>query len=238
MDTVLELKTYTNAELAEWFGIKAESFKATRKRKLEELKEYADFTVGRGKVTITNIKQPYYTKGSPSAKKIYKEFFNLWNADGYDTCANVGKKAKAKYPEEVTVCDRTAAYYTLIARNDYVGKPFSGGGKKGYCEYETCKKQGDRYVPFTEEEKAINRKLLTRYFSTSSEKAIYVSEMIRSGEIDKSEAWDEYSRMIDFEGNYSSYMAELTAAIGAVVIHKTTHIYRSAWERTEDELNK
>ena len=238
MDNPLHLGVFTNEELADWFGVKLGTFKNARAKKLVELKEYADFENRRGQVIITNIKQPYYIKGSKSAKKIHDEFFNLWNADGYDTCANVGKKAIARYPNEVTVREETAAKYALIARNDYVGKPFSGGGKKGYCEYETCKKQGDRYVPLTEEEKAINRKLLTKYFSTSSEKAIYVNEMVKSGEIDRSEAWDEYNRMIDFEGNYSSYMTELIAAIGAIIVHKTTHIHQSAWERTEDELNK
>lgn len=238
MDTALELKDYTNAELAEWFGIKPDSFKTNRKRKLEELKEYADFTVGRGKVTITNIKQPYYTKGSLSAKKIKKEFRNLWNENGYDTCANVGRKAKAKYPNEITVCDRTAAYYSLIARNDKVGKPFTNGGPEGSCIYRPCKKSGNYYIPFTEEEQAINRKLLTKYFGTSSEKSVYVNEMVENGELAKEEAWEEYKRIMDFDNKYSSYMAELTAAIGAPVTQKTTFIQWSAWERTEDELNK
>ena len=140
MDNPLHLGAFTNDELADWFGIKIGTFRNAKAKKLKELEEYADFEIKWGKVVITHIKQPYYIKGSKSAKKIHEEFCNLWNEDGYDTCANVGKKAKAKYPEEVTVCERTAAYYSLVARNDIVGKPFSNGGKKGYCEYEPCKK--------------------------------------------------------------------------------------------------
>ena len=61
--------------------------------------------------------------------------------------------------------------------------------------------------------------------------------MIKSGEIDKTEAWDEYNRMINFEGNYSSYMTELTAILGTTVVYKTTHIQWSAWDRSKEEVN-
>ena len=239
MDNALELKLYSNADLAIWFGIKTNSFTSHKEQKLEELKEYADFEIKKAKVLITKIKKPFYIKGSPSAKKIHDEFFNLWNADGYDTCANVGKKAIARYPNEVTVREETAAKYATLARDEYVGKPFGAPGKKGYCEYEPCKKNADgTYTPFTEEEKAINKKLLIKYFSTASEKTIYINDMIKSGEIDKAEAWDEYNRIIDYDKNFNAYIAELTTAIGSIVAYRTTHIYQSAWEATEDELNK
>ena len=60
--------------------------------------------------------------------------------------------------------------------------------KKVIVNMNHVKKCGDCYVPFTEEEKAINKKLLTKYFSTSSEKTVYINDMIKNGEIDKTEA--------------------------------------------------
>ena len=43
MSKKLELKTYSNKELAEWFGITANSFSNQKQKKLEELKTFADF---------------------------------------------------------------------------------------------------------------------------------------------------------------------------------------------------
>ena len=39
----LELKVYTNNQLAEWFGITPSSLSKYKKKKLEELKAFADF---------------------------------------------------------------------------------------------------------------------------------------------------------------------------------------------------
>ncbi len=43
MSKKLELKIYSNKELAEWFGITANSFSNQKQKKLEELKTFADF---------------------------------------------------------------------------------------------------------------------------------------------------------------------------------------------------
>lgn len=70
----LENKVYTQKELAKWFNIKDNSFRHVKDKKLEELKEYADFETittktGRLKgIQITNIYCPIYYKG-------YKEDF-------------------------------------------------------------------------------------------------------------------------------------------------------------------
>lgn len=64
----LELKTYTQKELAEWFGITYSSFRHVLNRKLEELKEYAEYDIinsktGRLKgIQITSIYCPIYYK--------------------------------------------------------------------------------------------------------------------------------------------------------------------------------
>lgn len=55
---------YNNKDLAEWFGIKQSSFETTKKRKLEELKEYADFEMIGPKVKILSVKQERYVKNS------------------------------------------------------------------------------------------------------------------------------------------------------------------------------
>ena len=51
----LHLGKYTNKELAEWFNIKAETFSRYKKKKLEELKTFADFDEIYGGVYIKTI---------------------------------------------------------------------------------------------------------------------------------------------------------------------------------------
>lgn len=43
MSKKLELKIYSNKELAEWFGITANSFSNQKEKKLKELRAFADF---------------------------------------------------------------------------------------------------------------------------------------------------------------------------------------------------
>lgn len=54
----MELTTgvWTNEMLAEWFEIKEKTFANTKKKRLEELKKYADFYEKKGKVVITEVK--------------------------------------------------------------------------------------------------------------------------------------------------------------------------------------
>ena len=54
----MELTTgvWTNEMLAEWFNISAGTLKNTKKKRLEELKKYADFYEKSGKVVITEVK--------------------------------------------------------------------------------------------------------------------------------------------------------------------------------------
>ena len=52
----------TNKELADWFRIKEKSFRDTRAKKLEILKEYAEFENLRGKVNILKISREIIEK--------------------------------------------------------------------------------------------------------------------------------------------------------------------------------
>ena len=73
--TSLHLGKYTNKELAEWFGIKTETFTRYKKKKLEELKNFADFDEIYGGIYITNIKEPTYNKNSQKIRELYQKGF-------------------------------------------------------------------------------------------------------------------------------------------------------------------
>ena len=51
----LKIGKMTNQELADWFEIAPKTFRNTKPKRLEELKEYADFYEDKGKVYITHI---------------------------------------------------------------------------------------------------------------------------------------------------------------------------------------
>ena len=71
----------TNAELAEWFGIQVNSFRARKEKKLEELKNFADFkVVDSKKVYIIKVYKPVYVK--KKSNKSAKEFRVYWTLIG------------------------------------------------------------------------------------------------------------------------------------------------------------
>lgn len=67
---VLEIKTYNQKELAEWFGITYNTFRMSKDKKLEELKDYAEFNIIKSKsgrisgIQITEIYCPIYYKSN------------------------------------------------------------------------------------------------------------------------------------------------------------------------------
>ena len=68
----LHLGKMTNKELADWFGIKIETMNRHKKKKLEELKNYAFFEEVRGGVEITGIIKETYNKKDNQIRQIYQ----------------------------------------------------------------------------------------------------------------------------------------------------------------------
>ena len=83
----LKLGVMTTQEIAEWFGLKPKSYLNHRAEKLNQLKEYAEFTTEKGKINITKIIHPEYVKKSMNKNyTIVKDNFdNTWNPNGIDT---------------------------------------------------------------------------------------------------------------------------------------------------------
>lgn len=73
MNEILTEGVWTNAMLADFFRIKERSLRAIKAKKLEELKEYADFIEGRGQVTITKVKQEFYKKDRCKLEEILEQ---------------------------------------------------------------------------------------------------------------------------------------------------------------------
>lgn len=230
------------AELAQFFGITAQSFRNNKEDKMKELKDYAEFEEIYGGVNIKKILVPglYEKKVTSKARALIKDvFMQEWNPSGIDTCKNVSRKIYTKYKDELAVVESTAYGYTIIARNEDFGRPFMHGGALGECKYLWCKQEqlNDGTViltEFTEEEQQIKKRLMKKYFASDEEKDILIREMVDAGEITKEEAYDlscEYRGLN--KAGFISFKMELEEAIGASVTKGTILIVNNDKNKIE-----
>lgn len=227
--TILHEGIMKNQELADWFGIKLGSFKSGKKSKLEELKRYADFEEIYGGVNIKKIYNDnvYSKQGSKSKKRLLEIVPMEWNKNGLDTCSNVANKVYVKYRDELGIAKTTTYKYVLQTRNELWGKPFVSIGSLGKCMYIWCKKENAEdgtiiLTQFTEEEQAIKKDLMRKYFSSDEEKDIMIAEMVDAGEITEAEAYrmTREIRGLNREG-FMGFKAALEEALGAIVVKGT-----------------
>lgn len=223
----LRLGIMTNKELAEWFGIGANSFTNHRKKKLEELRNFAEFEELRGKVNITKIIMPIYTKlGSKAYQRIKDEVDKEWSEDGLDSCSRVSLKIEEKLKNELTIAPGTIYNYTRQSRNELYGVPFQERGSIGSCVYLWCKKTGEgintEYALLTPEEEELKQTLIKKYFGDATEKQIIVKGMVEMGEIRKEEAWSVLEELTGMNNNnFIMFLSELQAKIGCQIVRGT-----------------
>lgn len=220
--TQLHLGEMTNAELAEWFGITERTLRNTKSKKLEVLKEYADFEASRGKVNILHIYKPYYTKGSKNYAIIKASTKKLWEKEELSTGKAIWEKTKKTKGEKLDINDSTGYQYTCQSRTELWGKPYGRHGEIGYCTCELAKKCGDQIVPLNAEEQQLKKELIKKFFGNIEEKQLYVKNLVDEGKLTKEEAWsvlEEITGMDDH--NYMSFLRELEIACGAAIVRAT-----------------
>lgn len=224
----MELKEgiMTNEELAEWFGVKLTSFKNTKRKKLEELKLFADFYEEKGKIIITEIYEPIYQKQQGKTKQmVISKIDQVWSEDGLDSCSRVGNKiCELLEKEGIVRKPNTVIAYTRQGRNELYGIPFMNEGKIGKCIYIWCKRdpKTGEYSLLTEKEQIIKQNLQTKYFGDATEKQILVKGMVEAGEIRKEDAWDVLEEMTNMRtGNFMMFLKEIQEALHCQVIRGT-----------------
>ena len=224
----LKLGKMTTQELSEWFGMSYGSFRNVKKKKLEELQNYACFEEVHGGVNITAIIKDTYNKKDSQIRQIYQQGFEEVRQP-IDTVSNINNQIYEKYYEQLpTLSSAESGYhYAIEVRNERYGIPFKEQGKVGHCYYCWCKQEIDEenhplYIPFTEEEQQIKAKLLTKFFGNQEEKTLLLQEMVLLGEIKKEDAWDlmiEYSNLN--QAGFTAFLKELEKQIGAKVVKAT-----------------
>ena len=224
----LKLGVMTNKELADWFGIKEGSFRRNKDKKLEELRNFAEFERKKGKIEIKKIIEPVYSKRGSEAYQIVKnEIDNVWSDSGLDSCSRVSEEIGEKCKNELMITQNTIYNYTRKGRNELYGVPCQSEGSLGRCTYLLCKKIGDGidavYEKFTEDEEKIKDMLMKKYFGNLAEKTLIVSMMVERGEIRKEDMYDELKEVVGIEGvsPYVMFLNELKERLGCNVVRGT-----------------
>lgn len=240
--TSLHLGKYTNKELAEWFGIKTETFTRYKKKKLEELKNFANFDEIYGGIYITNIKEPTYNKNSQKIRELYQKGFEELRSP-IDTVSNINNKIFEKYRKELTTLSspQSGYHYAIEVRNANYGIPFKDVGKLGRCYYLWCKveKRSDNelyFVQLSPEEEQKKKILLKQFFGTDEEKDILIAQMVDSGEISEAEA---YRLTREYRGlnnaGFMSFLKKLEKEIGAKIVRATKFEKELYFDKTDAE---
>lgn len=216
----------TGSELAKWFGISLSTYKNQKAKKLEELKNFAEFKIEKGKVVITKVLNPIYTKQSSKAYQLIRSKIDeCWNEDGLDSCKRVGEQVKEELKKELSLAPSTVYNYTRKGRNELYGVPFKERGAIGSCTYLWCKKEGDgvntQYRRLTKEEEQIKQDLLKKYFGNATEKQVIVKAMVEAGEIQKEEAWEVLEELTNMKDNFMPFLGELQEKLQCQVVRGT-----------------
>ncbi len=222
----LKLGIMTNIELAQWFGVTESSFKSHKKKKLEELKLFADFCEEKGKINIKEIYEPVYMKQLGKTKQmVIDKIDDVWSKDGLDSCTRVGNEICELLTQEGIIRKPdTIITYTREGRNELYGKPFMDKGSLGKCTYIWCKRNAEtgEYSLLTEEEQKIKQNLQTKYFGDATEKQVLVKGMVAAGEITKEEAWSVLEEMTNMgTPNFMAFLTEMQAELGCQVVRGT-----------------
>lgn len=240
--TSLHLGKYTNKELAEWFGIKTETFTRYKKKKLEELKNFANFDEIYGGIYITNIKEPTYNKNSQKIRELYQKGFEELRSP-IDTVSNINNKIFEKYGKELTTLSspQSGYHYAIEVRNANYGIPFKDVGKLGRCYYLWCKveKRSNNelyFVQLSPEEEQKKKILLKQFFGTDEEKDILIAQMVDSGEISEAEA---YRLTREYRGlnnaGFMGFLKKLEKEIGAKIVRATKFEKELYFDKTDAE---
>ena len=225
---LVEGQLMSNNDLAEWFQIKPGSFRNTKTKKLEELKKYAEYEIQGSKVLITKVIESKFVKRKDYSI-VKEEFTQVYNKSKIDTASNVSKKIYSKRKSDLSIKPSTTYEYTKEARNELYGKPFVGKGTLGTCRYIWVKKLDEgKYEIFNDEEEAMYKKLLVKYFKNSDDKGIFVNEMVKNGEITEEEAWQTYKEITNLEFSFMNFKAEMEEFVGCTIVRAT---------EIEDQLN-
>ena len=222
-----------NQELADWFGIKKSSLEAggMKKKKLEELKEYCDFEILKGKVFIKKVYIDTYTK---NRSKIYKTLLQempkqIKNGQPW-TCTQIGNYYYYKYNKSLGGLESTYEYNTRKVRNEIWGKPQKEGNiRRVFCKMNKgATPKGNKYELLTIEEKKIVKEIAKNYFNfLNPEEQLISFSLMYEGK--KEEAIEYFADIANYKStSYMEFICQVAETlkcdwmVNATIIDNTT----------------
>lgn len=187
-------KIYTNEEMAEWFGIKKKSFTDTKKKKLEILKDFADFEEAKGKIKILEVYEAEYISSRDRANndKLYQKdiekVIKKQPLQLFKTCAGRIQLLENSETKKLNHAFRTAYDYTR--RNL---REIAKGDKKIWCERRFGEERD--FIPLNDEQLSTWKKLIDQAFN-NEEIAGYKSQL-ENGELSMKEANSKITQATD-----------------------------------------
>ena len=213
----LKLGKMSRLELSQWFGVKPNTYDHSKKKKLEELKIFADFEETYGGVNITKIKIPIYAKKGSRAYNIIKNAFSdAWHKSGYDTAARVGSQIwKESLELQSMITETTAKSYAARVRTEFYGRVYKKEmGLLGWCKYAyVVENKWEEAVLLNDEQNKQVTNLIRKIYTNEQEPLVY--EAYQEGSITEKD-YEEFQK--DWKNKagerYNIFIKELSNLLG------------------------
>lgn len=222
----LHLGIMSIAELAEWFGVKSNSFSHNKLKKFKELEDFCQFEdLGRRGVNITEIFIPIYSKLSKDVE-VYKKMIEK-QPNKLASIAAITKELK-NTKEYNSLSEKAIEYRMTKAGKVGFGITKEEGSKGIYGSREyvwAIKLSGPIYYRYlTDEEQKIFDELTVNLYSSNPEKvqkAALLDESLKKGEMTVEE-WAE--KKDDLGVNvFSEVLYSFREKTGFTIVRATRH---------------
>ena len=155
-----EGQSYSYYEIAQFFEITPQSFKAHKFQKLEELKNYAIFHEENNRIIIDKVIGAAAFLGTLEERKAFKRImFAAIQEQGNN---NINELALAKQLKQHfrTLSLKDIIYYIRYYLDEYYGEQ----GLKGKKEYQFFKKENGKFLKLSKEEIEKKNKLIKQWY--------------------------------------------------------------------------
>lgn len=188
----LKLGKVKTKEIAEWFGITYGSYHNSKKKKIQELKQYCSFEEVYGGIIINNIYIKEYIKPTPTYQFVKSVLDKHWHNSLLDTAARVGSEIyHMHYKELEGLKESTIKAYAAKARQEKYGRVYHKNehGTDGSCHPEPVQDNlWEESIPLTEEQYELYRECLREAYYDESDAIL--EDAMATGAISEAEYRD------------------------------------------------
>ena len=200
----------TFVQIAEWMGIKSRSFSQTKEKKLQELEDYANFTVINTKrVLIEEVLEPVYCKkGCKNKQESIRAYHDMMVPGKPFTLTNLAERAIAKDEYQITCTIGTSAAHMSKKKIEEYGTGMNGRGYKGISTREWGKVVNDRVELLTDQESELLVTIIDNNTKRDVKRDAMVEKDFLKGVIAEAEYKNHLKGTRDFASIYSDFRAQ------------------------------